>query len=230
MHWGWLLFTTDCCAIIWVNSLGTENETGAALWSASTTHSFPALSLGLGIRGTGFQGKPQSLGDLSESWLNTHCLCTELIYHSEERVWLHFRCLTTGSIQAPFLPVPLAPYPDKLKRKPGAPSLYTVRNSNHAVPEPCARGLPPGTSHCPPQTLKPHASVFTGAIPQHLGPVLVSPESPIMWGNFSCHLGTCVASASILAPILDGRLITSPTREPWNINFILNALIWCCLG
>lgn len=53
MDWGLLLFTTDGCAVIGVDSLGTENETGAALWSASTTHGFPALPLGLGMRETG---------------------------------------------------------------------------------------------------------------------------------------------------------------------------------
>lgn len=75
MHWGWLLFTTDCCAIIWVDSLGTENETGAALWSASTTQ-LPRPVPGLGHKGNRIPGqtpKPWwSFRILTQHTLPTH--------------------------------------------------------------------------------------------------------------------------------------------------------------
>lgn len=45
MDWDWLLFTVECCAFIWVDSLGTENETGAALWSGNTTQPLCPVTL-----------------------------------------------------------------------------------------------------------------------------------------------------------------------------------------
>lgn len=138
MDWGWLLFTIECCAFIWVNSLGIENETGAALWSVSIIHSFSALSLWLGHREWVFQGKHYCLGDVSKSGHGPCCLPIELIYHGggggkEDSDSMFDICpLRAFKLYS----LSFAPYLAKLKRKPGTPVWY----SDHAAPGPCSQG------------------------------------------------------------------------------------------
>lgn len=98
-----------------------------------------------------------------------------LFLPTKQRVWLHFRCLTADTFQAPLLPLPFSSTSGKVIRKPGGALLWCQKEVQTTLASGCGRTLtlaPPHHRHKNPVIL---LSQFSQAISDLLDkPALLS--------------------------------------------------------